>query len=137
MEKHLSIKNRLVRSLFFILSMLALITLSIKHFSSTASIDEFIILPVLAVGFFYISIVNKIDVWINEHNLIYKWLSINKREIRLDTIEEVDIKKYKIIIRTQGKDYKLDIFNAGRRNRNLIIDFFKENINAPITEQVE
>ena len=127
----------MVRALFFIFSVLALITLAIKHYSFTASIDEYIILPVLAIGFFYISLVNKIDVWIDENSLIYKWLSMNKQRIRLDTINEVYYKKYKIIIRTQEKDFKLDIFNAGRKNRNLIKEFLKENINAPVTGQIE
>jgi len=130
--KKLSIKNKLVRALFLTYSLLALTALTLNHNSSSAKASEYIIYPVIAIGFLYIFLTNKIDVSIDDSYLRYKWLSFCKREILINEIKEVYLKRYKIIIRTEEKDIKLDIFNAGRKNKALIRKFFYQNINAPI-----
>jgi hypothetical protein len=70
--KHLSIPNKMVRIPFFVFSILALIALSINHCANIATLNEYIVLPILVIGFFYISLTNKIDFWIDGKYLRYQ-----------------------------------------------------------------
>jgi hypothetical protein len=61
---------------------------------------------------------------------------MKKHEIMLNQIQEIHLRKHKIIIRTKNKDVKLDIFNAGRKNKELIREFLKLNLDVPVTSQI-
>ncbi|MGF1587309.1 MAG: hypothetical protein ACFCUM_18465 [Bacteroidales bacterium] len=126
--EHLSIPNRAGRIVHLILGSIAFAALVIKHYTDTASIFDYIIYSILPIGFFYAFRANNIDLWIDENYLIYQWLSLKKQKILLNQIREVDFKKYIIVIRTEERDFKLDIFNVGTKNKKSIEEFLKTNL---------
>jgi hypothetical protein len=130
--KHLIIPNNSGRLIHVVLGAGYLTVLLLKHYTDTASIYDYIIFSILTIGFFYMSQTNKIEAWIDENYFRYQWLSIRKHEILLSQIREIGLKRYKIVIRTNEKDIRLDIFNVGKKNKREIIEFLRTNVDVPI-----